>query len=219
MNFRRILDDTSNILYIIWEGGIMGGRTIVAYYDIDRNRWSSSSASPLLERFYPSFNLYETPVLVVNLLDQEGDPVEIPASSTFQFTVTDMDFEPIAIPMVGGVNNSEDYEDVDPDNGVFSFRLNFATEEAEDLLDGYHSFPILVHLNIIEPVNNYNINLSDASILNKVYKDNASVIPVGNPSQYRINPNDSGTDMWDYGTSSWMRPLLENGILSYYPAP
>jgi hypothetical protein len=38
-------------------------------------------------------------------------------------------------------------------------------------------------------------------------------------SQYRINPTDGGTDIWDYGAEAWMRGILENGVLSYYPAP
>jgi hypothetical protein len=194
-------------------------RTILSYYDIDRNRWCESDGSPILERHFPYFNLYETPVLVINLINSDADPVTILPSSTFQFVVTDMDYDPIAVPMTNGVNNEADYEDVDPDNGIFSFRLNFATEEAEDLLDGYRRLPVVSNLNIIAPTTSYNINLIGDSILNKVYKDTATVIPIGVPSQYRINTTDGGTDIWDYGQSVWLRPVLSNGILSYYPAP
>jgi hypothetical protein len=197
----------------------MAGRTILSYYDIDRNRWCESNGSAILERHFPYFNLYETPVLVINLINSDADPVTILPNSTFQFVVTDMDYAPIAVPMTGGVNNEADYEDVDPDNGIFSFRLNFATEEAEDLLDGYRSLPVLCNLNIIDVATSYNINISPLSLLNTVYRSTATIIPVGTPSQYRINPNDGGTDVWDYGTSVWMRPVLNNGVLSYYPAP
>lgn len=194
-------------------------RTILSYFDIDRNRWCESDGSPLLERHFPYFNLYETPVLVINLINSDADPVTILANSTFQFVVTDMDYDPIAVPMTNGVNNEADYEDVDPDNGIFSFRLNFATEEAEDLLDGYRRLPVVSNLNIIAPTTSYNINLIGDSILNKVYKDETPVVPVGVASQYRVNPNDGGTDLWDYGQNAWLRPVLSNGILSYYPAP
>lgn len=194
-------------------------RLIISYYDIDRNRWCESDGSAILERHFPYFNLYETPVLVINLINSDADPVTILPNSTFQFVVTDMDYDPIAVPMTGCVNNEADYEDVDPDNGIFSFRLNFATEEAEDLLDGYRRLPVVSSLNIIAPTTSYNINLVGDSILHKVYKDTASVIPVGVASQYRVNTTDGGTDQWDYGTSSWLRPVLSNGILSYYPAP
>jgi hypothetical protein len=194
-------------------------RLIISYYDIDRNRWCESDGSPILERHFPYFNLYETPVLVINLINSDADPVTILANSTFQFVVTDMDYDPIAVPMTNGVNNEADYEDVDPDNGIFSFRLNFATEEAEDLLDGYRRLPVVSNLNIIAPTTSYNINLIGDSILNKVYKDTATVIPIGVPSQYRVNTTDGGTDIWDYGQSVWLRPVLSNGILSYYPAP
>ena len=197
----------------------MDGRLIHSYFDIDRNRWCESDGSPILERHFPYFNLYETPVLVINLINSDADPVTILPNSTFQFVVTDMDYDPIVVPMAGGVNNEADYDEVDPDNGIFSFRLNFATEEAEDLLDGYRRLPVVTNLNIVAPTTSYNINLTGDSILHKVYKDTASVIPVGVASQYRVNTTDGGTDQWDYGTSSWLRPVLNNGILSYYPAP
>lgn len=195
----------------------MAGRLINTYYDIDRNRWCGSSATPLLERFYPWFNTYETPVFVINLINADADPVEIPLNSTFSLSITDADYTPIATPTIGGVNQEEDYEDVDPENGIFSFRMNFATQEAIDLMEDFRHMLVYVNLNITDTSSNV-INFSAPSVLNKVYKSDV-IIPISPSSQYRINPNDGATDIWDYGTSSWMRAVLVNGVLNYYEAP
>lgn len=197
----------------------MSGRTIISYFDIDNYRWCSDTGAPILERFYPEFNLYETPVLVVNLLDGDGDAVSIPANSTFDFTVTDLDYAPIAVPCEGGVNNSSDYENVDATDGIFSFRISFATEEAEAVLTNYRRAMTYVNLNIVDPATSHNLNLSAQAFMNKVYKDNATVVPIGSNTQFRINATDGGIDMWDYTAAAWRRPALEDGVLNYYPAP
>lgn len=197
----------------------MAGRTIISYFDVERARWCTPDTTPIFERHYPEFNLYETPVLVIKLLDKTGDPIIINFGSTFELTITDTNYNPIALPSSNGVNNEDDFEDVDPLNGVFSFRLDFATFEAEALLAMFRSRQVYVNLNIIDPITSYNTNMSAVSRINKVYKSDSRVTPISNTSQFRLNATDGGIDIWDYTTNSWKRPVLQDGVLNYYDAP
>ena len=194
------------------------GRVIQSYYDIDRGRWCTSNGSPLLERFYPVLHTNENPVLVINLLDKDGEQVYIPTYTTFTFGIVDDTDTLLAGPISGHVNNAEDYADVDVRFGVMSFRLEMATEEAIEAVENYRSIIVYANLDMENPNTGFNMNMSAPVALARVGTLSGGT-PVGINSQYRVNPTDGGTDVWDYGLSKWMRAVLVSGVLSYHEAP
>ena len=197
----------------------MSIRTIITYYDIDRGRWCTEDAAPLIERQWPYLNLWETPCLVINLLNSKGIGVAVDADSTFSLLIADKDDNTIAVPIIGHVNSVDDYEDVDPTLGIMSFVVSLGTVEANTAITGYYNVPVGVYLTIENPLTGWNLNLAGMVKLNKIIKADQTPVPVEATSQYRVNPTDGGTDVWDYGLSAWMRPILQNGVLSYVEAP
>ncbi len=191
-------------------------RTVKTYFDINRNRWVNSNNMLLLERQYPYVNTFETPIFVLNLLE-DGQPYTLPLSSTFTFALCDNDGNTLAVPYLGHVNNPNDYYYADPKNGVLSFLMQMDIIDLIDFIDGKTCDTIYAVLTVE----------SDSKITNlrapvKVYNiPNNTIQPIPLPvsSQYRINPNDGGTDIWDYGTSKWVRQVLVNGVMEYYEAP
>jgi len=172
----------------------------------------------LLERFYPVLHTNENPVLVINLLDKDGEQVYIPTYTIFTFGIVDDTDTLLAGPISGHVNNAEDYADVDVRFGIMSFRLEMATEEAIEAVENYRSIIVYANLDMENPNTGFNMNMSAPVALARVGTLSGGT-PVGINSQYRVNPTDGGTDVWDYGLSKWMRAVLVSGVLSYHEAP
>ncbi len=193
-------------------------RVIQSYYDIDRDRWCTSNGAPLLERFYPTIHTNENPVFVINLLDSGAEQVSIPTSTVFTFCIMDDSDTVLAGPIVGHVNNPEDYESADVRFGILSFRLDTATIEAIAAVSSYREVTVYANLDMDNPATTFNVNMTAPIKLLRVGTCSGGV-PAGSSSQYRVNPTDGGTDIWDYGLSQWMRAVLTNGVLAYHEAP
>lgn len=192
-------------------------RTVLTYFDIDRGRWCNDDASPLPGRQYPIFYLWETICIVLHLINSRGEPIPILEGGRFNLLVTNAEDSILLTPDPTKVNNIEDYEDISYEDGIISFGIPVNTEEAVAELDYVRTAKAFLNVSIEQ--DNTAFSFAAPIHLYKVVRKDETPIPVMNNSQYRINPLDSGTDIWDYGQGKWMRPSLFNGILSYYEAP
>jgi hypothetical protein len=187
-------------------------RTLKCYYNIDRGAWCNTNGGLIPERLYPFVNLWETPRFVIGLVDST-DAITISPGATFSATLTDKKGNTIATPSEPNMAEVE--------NGYESLSLIFslATQEALDLLGENYREKLRLNLFLEYPSSGYVIDFSAPITLCNVFKEDAIPVPIGKESQYRVNPIDGGTDIWDYGLEQWMRGVLENGVLTYYPAP
>lgn len=192
-------------------------RTITNYYNVYKQQWVTGDGTPLLERNWPILNLWETPTLGIHILEDEMQNIVIPEGATFTIAFTDAYDNTIAAPVEGTVNNEEYYEDANPELGIFSFMTALDSQEAYDLVQKFRIEKL--YLNLAISSDSTAITIWAPYYLHRVVKPNAIPLPLARNTQYRLNPIDSGTDIWDYGFNRWMRPVLENGVLNYYEAP
>lgn len=193
-------------------------RNINCYYNLARRGWCTASGGLLPERQYPYVNLWETPKFNIKLVN--GDELPIPEDGlVFTATLTDTDDNIIAVPSETEMSAIpvEDGPSISYD--TISIVFNISTIPALSLVDTEGRADLSLNLFLDYSGNGESVSIAAPVVLHKVFKDTTAPIPVATNSQYRINPTDGGTDIWDYGREEWMRGVLENGVLSYYPAP
>jgi len=193
-------------------------RNINCYYNLARRGWCTAAGGLLRERQYPYVNLWETPTFNIKLIN--GDELPIPEDGlVFTATLTDTDDNIIAVPSETEMSEIpiEDGPSISYD--TISIVFNIATIPALSLVDTAGRADLSLNLFLDYSGNGGSVSIAAPVVLYKVFKDTIAPIPVSTNSQYRINSTDGGTDIWDYGREEWMRGVLENGVLSYYPAP
>ena len=193
-------------------------RNINCYYNLARRGWCTAAGGLLPERQYPHVNLWETPRFNIQLIN--GDELPIPEDGlVFTATLTDTDDNIIAVPSETEMSAIpvEDGPSISYDTIFIVF--NISTVSALALVDTEGRADLSLNLFLDYSEEGESVSIAAPVILYKVFKADATPVPVPVNSQYRINPTDGGTDIWDYGREEWMRGVLENGVLSYYPAP
>ena len=187
-------------------------RVIKCHYNLSRRGWCNADGALLPERQYPYVNLWETPCFILGLYNDDVLPIENGGVS-FSASLTDRAGFPVAALSQLEMCTAESEE------GMLSLAFNLNTEEAVRALGNKSRAPLLLNVFVEYPSSNATINLSAPVTLCLVHKADETPVPMDVSSQYRVNPIDGGTDIWDYGIEQWMRGVLENGVLSYYKAP
>lgn len=199
-------------------------RNINCYYNLARRGWCTASGGLIPERQYPHVNLWETPRFNIKFINDDELPITADGLA-FTATLTDTDDNIIAVPSetemseieTDPVEEGEEAPAVNYD--TISIVFNISTVPALALVDTEGRADLWLNLFLDYSGEGESVSIAAPVILYKVFKATAVPTPVPINSQYRINPTDGGTDIWDYGREEWMRGVLENGVLSYYPAP
>jgi len=191
-------------------------RIITYNYDIGRDRWCKDDLSPLPNKQFPTFNQWDSPCFVLKLVS-DNQEVKLENGDLFSVLITDNRDTVLAVPSIGHVNNPDDYLETDAREGILSFVIPFSTMELVQALYGFRNIP--AYFNFYSSGTKVNCSFSAPVTINKVTILNEAPIPIPSHSQYRINPVDGGTDVWDSGANKWLRATLQNGVLTYYDAP